>query len=327
MIREILKRALSERASDVHMAPGAPPFFRVDGVLRPLEGNLSPEDMRRAVEEILSPEELKRLEEEKDIETSLSIPGLSRFRVSVCFQRGTLSLSVRVLPFRIPLPDELGIPDIAKSLVRRERGLILVTGPAGSGKSTTIASLIEYLNNTITRRIVTIEDPIEYLFQNKKCHIIQREIGRDAISFARALRHALRQDPDIIFIGEMRDTETMEIALTAAETGHLVLSTLHTSGAVEALGRVIDAFPPHQREGIRLQLSQVIEGVIFQRLLPKREGGRIAVFEILVGSTPVRNLVREGKLNQIKSFMEMGRNGMQTFEMARRRLEGVLLEE
>ena len=324
MLREILERAVSQGASDVHMAPGAPPFIRVDGILKPLEGKLSPEDVERAVQEILPQEDIDRLSKDKEIETSFSIHGLSRFRLSVCFQRGTLSISIRVLPFKIPKPEELGIPDIAKSLVEKERGLIVVTGPAGSGKSTTIASLLEYMNMNLRRRIVTIEDPIEYLFENKKCHIIQREIGRDALSFPRALRHALRQDPDVIFIGEMREPETMGIALTAAETGHLVLSTLHTSGAVEALARIIDAFPPHERDGIRLQLSEVIEGVLFQRLLPKREGGRVAVFETLVGSKPVRNLVREGKLHQIRSFMEMGRDGMQTFEMALQKLKDLV---
>ncbi|HUV52140.1 MAG TPA: PilT/PilU family type 4a pilus ATPase, partial [Dehalococcoidia bacterium] len=242
----------------------------------------------------------------------------ARFRINAFMQRGTLSLAIRRVSFEVPTIEELGLPPICRPLVEKPSGLILVTGRTGTGKSTTLAAMIDHLNNTQARNIITVEDPIEYLFQDNKCVIAQRELGHDTNSFAKALRHVLRQDPDVILVGEMRDLETISTAITAAETGHLVLSTLHTSSASQAIDRIIDAFPPHQQEQIRLQLSLVLEGVLSQVLLRRTSSkGRVAAVEIMIGTDAIRNLVREGKTEQITTYMQTGSQyGMQTLDQA-----------
>jgi len=247
-----------------------------------------------------------------------SIRGLARFRINVFVQRGTISLAIRRVPFEVPTIDELGLPAICKSLALKPRGLVLVTGRTGTGKSTTLATMINHLNKNEARNIITIEDPIEYVFLDEKCVIAQRDIGSDSKSFANALRHVLRQDPDVILVGEMRDLETISTALTAAETGHLVMSTLHTPSAAQAIDRIIDVFPPYQQEQVRLQLSLVLEGVLAQVLLRRASGrGRVAAVEIMLGTDAVRNIIREGKIEQMPTYMQTGSQfGMQTMDQA-----------
>ena len=247
-----------------------------------------------------------------------SIRGLARFRINVFVQRGTISLAIRRVPFEVPTIDELGLPAICKSLALKPRGLVLVTGRTGTGKSTTLAAMINHLNKNEARNIITVEDPIEYVFLDEKCMIAQRDLGSDTKSFANALRHVLRQDPDVILVGEMRDLETIATAITAAETGHLVLSTLHTPNAAQAIDRMIDVFPPHQQEQIRLQLSLVLEGVLAQVLLRRASGkGRVAAVEIMLGTDAVRNIIREGKIEQMPTYMQTGSQfGMQTMDQA-----------
>ncbi|GAI95506.1 unnamed protein product, partial [marine sediment metagenome] len=246
-----------------------------------------------------------------------SIPGLARFRVNALQQRGTMSLAFRLVPFKAPSIDELGLPQICKELVLKPRGLILVTGPAGSGKSTTLAAMLNHLNQNERRNIITIEDPIEYLFRDERCIIQQRDLGDDTKSFSIALIHALRHDPDVIVIGEMRDLDTISTAITAAETGHLVLGTLHTVDAAQSIDRIIDIFPPGQQRQMRLQLSQVIEAVLSQTLLPRIGGGRVAAFEIMIATSVIKRLIREEKIYEIPTNMELGsREGMQTLDQA-----------
>lgn len=316
-INTILEKAIEAGASDVHITVASPPIMRVHGkLIRLSDEKLMPEDTRRIVMEMLTPEQSKLFDEKGELDFSYSNPGLGRFRVNVYKQRGSHCMALRVVALSIPSMDQLGLPDILKDLSQKQRGLILVTGPTGSGKSTTLAAMIDHMNQTRNEHIMTIEDPIEYLHRHEKSVVNQREIGNDSQSFANALRAALRQDPDIILVGEMRDLETISTAITAAETGHLVLSTLHTIGAVKTVDRIIDVFPPHQQQQVRVQLATVLEAVISQQILPKADGsGRVAAFEIMVANSAVRNLIREGKTHQMQTVIQTGSQlGMQTMD-------------
>lgn len=318
-LKDILVEAVKSRASDIHMTVGLPPAFRCNGVLRPqlrwLPLNAS--DTEKLAREILGGR-WDEFVQKKELDLAYSVPGLGRFRVNAFFQRGSVGLAVRLVGEAIRSIEELGLPPVIGELSDKDQGLILVTGPTGSGKTTTLAAMIDRINETRSCHIVTLEDPIEYLHRHKKSIVNQREIGSDSPSFASALRAALRQDPDVILVGEMRDLETVATAITAAETGHLVLATLHTGSAVQSIDRIIDMFPPYQQNQVRSQLADVLIGVITQKLLPRADGkGRVAAAEILVATPAVRNLIREGKTYQIISLMQTGsRYGMQTMEMA-----------
>lgn len=314
---DLIKYAIENNASDIHITVGIPPVFRIDGVLKYFNNDkLSPKDVEKMANEILNEEQFKELKAKGEIDISYAKPGISRFRVNIYKQRGSYAIALRIIPFKIPTMEELGLPQVVKSLARLPRGLILVTGPTGSGKSTTLASIIDLINNEKNYHILTLEDPIEYLHKHNNSMINQREIGTDSSNFANALRSALRQDPDVILVGEMRDLETMSITLTAAETGHLVLSTLHTIGAAKTIDRIIDVFPPHQQQQIRVQLASVLQAIISQQLLPKASGvGRVAAFEIMIATPAIRNLIREGKVHQIDTIIQTSRkHGMQTMD-------------
>jgi twitching motility protein PilT len=319
-IIELLKLMVEKRASDLHVRVPSTPVLRVDGVLLPLD-NLSPitmEDVETAFDYITTPEQRNRFHLEKELDFAYSVPGLARFRVSVMRQRGTISLAFRLVPFKVFTIDELALPEICKELILKPRGLILVTGPTGSGKSTTMAAMINYLNEHLKCNVITIEDPIEYLHPNIKCLIAQRDLGDDTKSFDTALIHALRHDPDVIVVGELRDLETVQTAMRAAETGHLVMGTLHTTDAPQTVDRVIDIFPANQQPQIRLQFSQVVVAVLSQTLLPRATGkGRIAAFEIMIGNAAVKNLIREGKTYELHSVMQLSSaEGMETLDQA-----------
>ncbi|KAF5048721.1 Twitching mobility protein [anaerobic digester metagenome] len=314
---ELLCIGTEKNASDVHLTVGLPPTFRIDGQLVSLiENKLTPEDTLDLVKQALDEKRLNILNEDGEIDFSYSIPSVGRFRVNVFKQRGTYAMVLRIIPLEIPLMNELGIPPVVDELSRLPRGLILVTGPTGSGKTTTLASIINKINSERRCHIITMEDPLEYLHKHKKSIVNQREVGSDTLSFANGLRGALREDPDVILVGEMRDLETISIAITAAETGHLVLSTLHTNGAAKTIDRIVDVFPPYQQQQIRVQLSAVIEAVISQQLLPKATGsGRVAAHEIMLATPAIRNLIREGKNHQIDtSIQTSGALGMQTMD-------------
>jgi twitching motility protein PilT len=319
-IMELLKLMVEKRASDLHVRVPSPPVLRVDGELLPLQNlpQTTMEDVETAFDYITTPEQRNRFHLEKELDFAYSVPGLARFRVNVMRQRGTISLAFRLVPFKVFTIDELALPQICKELILKPRGLILVTGPTGSGKSTTMAAMLNYLNEHIARNVITIEDPIEYLHSNIKCLIAQRDLGDDTKSFDVALIHALRHDPDVIVVGELRDLETVQTAMRAAETGHLVMGTLHTTDAPQTVDRVIDIFPPNQQPQIRLQFSQVIIAVLSQTLLPKATGkGRIAAFEIMTGNSAVKNLVREGKTFELHSIMQLSSaENMQTLDQA-----------
>lgn len=314
---ELIKIGSTKNASDIHITVGVPPVFRINGKLHEYgEEYLKPDDTRKLVEEVLEERQMLELNEKGEIDTSFSSPGIGRFRVNAYKQRGSFGMALRIIPLSIPTMEELGLPQIVKDLARNPRGLILVTGPTGSGKTTTLASIIDLINSEQNYHILTLEDPIEYLHKHNKCIVNQREIGSDSLNFANALRAALRQDPDVILVGEMRDLETISIALTAAETGHLVLSTLHTLGASKTIDRVIDVFPPHQQQQIRVQFASVIQGIISQQLLAKVDGsGRIAAFEVMVTTPAIRNLIREEKSHQIDTAIQTGgKYGMETMD-------------
>lgn len=319
-IIELLKLMVEKRASDLHVRVPSPPVLRVDGELLPLKHlpQATMEDIEKAFDYITTPEQRNRFHLEKELDFAYSVPGLARFRVNVMRQRGTISLAFRLVPFKVFTIDELALPQICKELILKPRGLILVTGPTGSGKSTTMAAMLNYLNENIARNVITIEDPIEYLHSNIKCLIAQRDLGDDTKSFDVALIHALRHDPDVIVVGELRDLETVQTAMRAAETGHLVMGTLHTTDAPQTVDRVIDIFPPNQQPQIRLQFSQAIIAVLSQTLLPLATGkGRIAAFEIMTGNSAVKNLVREGKTFELHSVMQLSSaEGMQTLDQA-----------
>jgi len=318
-VDELLKLVVDKGATDLHLKVPSPPVFRIDGALIPQEDwpLLTAKDIEVIFEQITTQEQRTVFSREWELDFAYSIPGLARFRVNALQQRGTMSLAFRLVPFKAPSIDELGLPQICKELVLKPRGLILVTGPAGSGKSTTLAAMLNHLNQNERRNIITIEDPIEYLFRDERCIIQQRDLGDDTKSFSIALIHALRHDPDVIVIGEMRDLDTISTAITAAETGHLVLGTLHTVDAAQSIDRIIDIFPPGQQRQMRLQLSQVIEAVLSQTLLPRIGGGRVAAFEIMIATSVIKRLIREEKIYEIPTNMELGsREGMQTLDQA-----------
>jgi len=315
---ELLREAVSTGASDLHLSSDQPPRLRVDGDLKPTaHAPLTPEAVRELVGTLLTPGQRDEFERAHELDFSCEIPEVGRFRVNVFLQRRGPGAVLRTIPTQIPSIESLGMPPILAQLCQRERGLILVTGPTGSGKSTTLAAMVDLVNETWDGHILTIEDPIEFVHTSKRCLVNQREVGPHTGSFGNALRSAVREDPDVVLVGEMRDLETISLALTAAETGHLVFGTLHTSSAAKTVDRIIDAFPAAQQNQIRTMLAESLEAVVAQRLLKKKGGGRIAACEILVGVPAVRNLIREGKLHQIPSAMQTGQQaGMQTIEMA-----------
>jgi twitching motility protein PilT len=315
---EVLTKMVEARASDVHLTPGSPPVLRVRGQITPMEEypELTPQHTRDVVYSILNDDQRKRFENNKALDFAYAIPGVARFRVNTYFQRGAISAALRHTPDQVPELEELGLPSVIREFTKKPRGFVLVTGPTGSGKSTTLASMVDIINREREEHILTIEDPIEFLHKHGKCIVNQREIGSDAPDFASALRSALRQDPDVILVGEMRDLETIATALTAAETGHLVFATLHTQSASQTVDRVIDVFPPHQQGQVRMQLSVALQGIVTQQLLPTADGsGRVVACEVLVPTPAVRNLIREGKTHQIYSTIQTsGATGMQTMD-------------
>ncbi len=318
-LNEILVFSVKEKASDIHFTVGKPPCFRKDGVLTQIEGErLTPKMLEELLMPLMDPRHRAELQENGQTDFAYAISGIGRFRVNVFRQRGTVAATMRILPFVIPDPETLGIPQEVVEMTHRKRGLVLVTGPTGSGKSTTLASLVNVINRTYPYHIITLEDPIEYLHRHDRSIVNQREIGSDSGDYSKALRAALRQDPDVILVGEMRDLETISIAITAAETGHLVFSTLHTIGADKTIDRIIDVFPPNQQQQIRVQLAAVLECVVSQQLLKRADGkGRVAALEVLFANNAVRNLIREGKTFQLPSVMQTGkRMGMQTMDDA-----------
>ena len=319
-IDELLGSVEAFGASDLHLTAGSPPVVRVHGDLAQIDGlpALTPKETQELLYRILSTEQQKRLEVDRQIDISYAIPGVARFRVNVFFQRGAVAAAFRLIPHKILSLEELGLPSGLHEMAKRPRGLVLVTGPTGSGKSTTLASMIDEINRTRAGHILTIEDPIEFLHRHGRCLVNQREIGSDAVGFAEALRAGLRQDPDVILLGEMRDLETIATALTAAETGHLVFATLHTRGAAGTIDRIIDVFPAGQQGQVRAQLAAALEGIVTQTLLPTTDGrGRAAAVEILLPDYAVRNMVRQRKLEQIYSVMQTGTaRGMQTMEQS-----------
>lgn len=307
-INDILKVAVESGASDVHITVASPPVMRVNGrLIRYDTEKLMPDDTIRLMRQMVTHEQFQAFEKKGELDFSYSTPGMGRFRVNIYKQRNSYCMVLRVVAHRVPTMDELRLPAILKELSHKQRGLILVTGPTGSGKSTTLAAMIDHINKTKNDHVMTIEDPIEYLHKHDQSLINQREIGSDSESFGSALRAALRQDPDVILVGEMRDLETISTAVTAAETGHLVLSTLHTIGAIKTVDRIIDAFPPHQQQQIRIQLASVLEAVISQQIMPKADGsGRAVAFEIMIANSAVRNLIREGKTHQMQTVLQTG---------------------
>ncbi len=319
-IGDMLRYAIDMDASDLHIVAGRPPILRIHGAVNPIRDadTLTKEDSKQLIYGILSDLQKQRFEEEKELDFSLSISNLSRFRVNIHFQRGSVAASFRLIPDTIRTLAELKLPPILESLCDRPRGLILVTGPTGSGKSTTLAAMVDIINSKLPVHIITIEDPIEYLHTHKKAVVEQREVNEDTHSFTNALKYVLRQDPDVIQIGEMRDIETISAALTAAETGHLVLTTLHTNDVVQTIDRVIDVFPPHQQMQVRIQLASVIQAVLCQQLLPTVDGrGRIVCVELMISTPAISSLIREGKTHQIYSAIETGGNlHMQTRDRA-----------
>jgi twitching motility protein PilT len=319
-IDELLASIEALQASDLHIAAGSRPLVRVNGVLGPLEDTpeLTAAETQPLLYRILTTEQQKRLEVERQIDISYAISGIGRFRVNVFFQRGAVGAAFRLIPHKIKTLEELGHPPVLRKLTELPRGLVLVTGPTGSGKSTTLAAMVDEINRNREGHILTIEDPIEFIHRHRKCLVNQREIGGDARGFAEALRGALRQDPDVILLGEMRDLETISTALTAAETGHLVFATLHTRGAAATIDRVIDVFSAEQQAQVRAQLAAALEGVVTQTLLPTADGrGRVAALEIMLPDYAVRNLIRQRKLEQMYSVMQTGTaRGMQTLEQS-----------
>lgn len=332
-LSRILKLMVDRKASDLHLRVPSPPVFRIDGALVPQEDlpPVTPEYVEMVFDTVSTAKQKRTFARELELDFAYSAPGLARFRVSALRQRGTLSLAFRMVPIEIPSIDELELPQICKKLILKPRGLILVTGPAGSGKSTTLAAMINHLNESYRKNIITVEDPIEYLHRNKKCIIAQRDLGIDARSFSSAVVHTLRHDPDVVVIGEIRDLDTMSTAITAAETGHLVLGTLHTIDVVQTVDRIVDMFPNGQQRQVTLQLSQIIEAILSQTLLPRIAGGRIAAVEIMVGNGATRNLIREERMLELPRNMELSseEEGMQTLDQALADLvrRGVVSEE
>jgi twitching motility protein PilT len=315
-IDDILRAAMDRKASDIHITVGLPPMIRLDGEMAPLPYRpLTPQDTRRLIYDVLSDEQLNKFETKHELDFGYSVAGLARYRFNVYMQRNSVAGALRMIPTKIPSFETLGLPPIIREMSKRTSGLILVTGPTGSGKSTTIASMIDDINETRTNHILTIEDPIEYLHAHKRCMVNQREMHSDTYSFHDALRAVLREDPDIILVGELRDHETIEAALTLSETGHLVFGTLHTRNAPSTIDRIVDVFPTDQQDQIRVLLGNTLEGVVSQQLMPKLGGGRCAAIEIMLGTPAIRNLIREGKTHQMYSVIETSAQiGMQTMD-------------
>ena len=314
---DILIEVMESGASDLHLTAGVPPMIRERGRLRPLDRPvLSSQDTREIVYSILTNDQRKRLESDWQIDFAYSVPGRARFRVNAYFQRASIGAALRLIPTSMPALEQLGLPPVLLDFTKKPRGLVLVTGPTGSGKSTTLAAMLDRINRERHEHIMTVEDPIEFLHTHKSCIVNQRELGADAHSFGLALKAALRQDPDIILVGEMRDLETISTALTAAETGHLVFATLHTQDTAQTVDRIVDVFPPEQQHQVRVQLSVALQGIVTQQLLPTADGrGRVCACEILVPTPAVRNLIREGKTHQIYSALQTGgAHGMQTMD-------------
>ena len=319
-VPELLAALLELGGSDLHLTAGTPPTVRVHGELERLDTypNLTPRSLQGMIYAILPQKLRERFEQELELDMSYSLPGQARFRVNVYMQRDALGAAFRLIPFEIKKLDELGLPAVVADLARFPRGFVVVTGPTGSGKSTTLAGMVDVVNEERAGHIMTVEDPIEFLHKHKKCIVNQREVGADTHGFGQALKHVLRQDPDVILVGEMRDLETISTAITAAETGHLVFATLHTQDAPQTIDRIIDVFPPHQQQQVRVQLATTLQGVVTQQLLQTADGkGRVVASEVLVTTPAIRNLVREGKVHQIYSAMQAGgRFGMQTMDMS-----------
>ncbi|WP_441285915.1 type IV pilus twitching motility protein PilT [Sorangium sp. KYC3313] len=315
-LQQLLRAMVEKGASDMHITSGTPPLLRIDGTVVPLKlPPLMPSDTKQLCYSVLSEEQVATFEQRNELDLSFGMKGLARFRANIYMQRGAVAAAFRQIPFRIMNFDELGLPPVVLDITAKPRGLVLVTGPTGSGKTTTLASIIDKINSEQRLHILTIEDPIEYLHPHKLSLVNQREIGSDTASFKDALRYALRQDPDVVLVGEMRDLETVESALTIAETGHLVFATLHTNSAISTINRIIDVFPPHQQSQVRQQLSFTLVAVMTQLLLPRANGpGRVMAMEVMIPNAAIRNLIREDKLHQIYSQMQVGQagSGMQT---------------
>jgi twitching motility protein PilT len=315
-LHQLLKTMIEKGASDLHITTGSPPQIRIDGHLVPLNTPpLAPPETKQICYSILTDAQKFKFEEENELDLSFGVKGLSRFRANVFMQRGAVAGAFRTIPFKILTFEELGLPQVIAKIAKKPRGLVLITGPTGSGKSTTLAAVIDSINSTRHEHIITIEDPIEYLHPHKNCLVNQREVGADTNSFTRALKSILRQDPDIVLVGELRDLETIEAALTIAETGHICFGTLHTNSCVQTINRIVDVFPPFQQQQVRAQLSFVLEGVVSQILIPKASGvGRALAIEVMVPNAAIRNLMREDKVHQIYSQMQVGQSkyGMQT---------------
>jgi len=319
-LHQLLKAIIEKGASDLHITTGSPPQLRIDGKLVPLKTPpLTPVETRQLCYSVLTDAQKHKFEEDSELDLSFGVKGLSRFRSNIFMQRGAVAGAFRTIPFKILSFQELGLPPIVPELAKRPRGLVLVTGPTGSGKSTTLASIIDKINAERHEHIVTVEDPIEYLHPHKNCIVNQREVGADTQSFKRALKYILRQDPDVVLVGEMRDLETIEAALVISETGHLTFATLHTNNCVQSINRILDAFPPYQQPQVRAQMSFVLQGILSQQLLPKASGqGRVLATEVMVPNAAIRNLIREDKVHQIYSQMQVGqaKYGMQTMNQS-----------
>lgn len=318
-IVDLLQTMKDLGASDLHITVGMPPVYRVNGELVSYsDDKLMPEDTRDIVYQIMNEVQIQKFESHGEIDFSFGIPSLGRYRVNAYRQRATVAAALRRIPFEVPHIDDLGLPEVVKNFIHKRQGLVLVTGPTGSGKSTTLAAMIQQINITYPYHILTIEDPIEYIFRHGKSMVNQREVGADTLSFANALRAALREDPDVVMVGEMRDLETIQTVLTLAETGHLVFATVHTNSAAQTIDRIVDVFPSHQQPQVRIQLASVLLGVISQRLLKRADGrGRVLAAEIMIANSAIRALIREGKTHQIPSHIQMGAGeGMQTLDRA-----------
>ncbi|TMW71597.1 type IV pilus twitching motility protein PilT [Alteribacter natronophilus] len=318
-LESLLVEAFEKGASDVHLTVGVPPVFRIDGELMHHNSEpLAPADTERMARSVLPDEMWQAFEQKGELDFSHGIPGVSRFRMNAYFQRSCISLAVRVVPTSVPTLEDLNMPPVLRDIAKKPQGLVLVTGPTGSGKSTTLAAMVNFMNKTMKRHIITLEDPIEYLHKHNESVVDQREVGFDTRNFANGLRAALRQDPDVILVGEMRDLETIATAVTAAETGHLVLGTLHTTSAASTIERIIDVFPPEQQGQVRIQIASVLSAVVSQRLFKSANGrGRVAATEILISNPAVQNLIRSEKIHQIPTVLQTSRSlGMHTLEMS-----------
>jgi twitching motility protein PilT len=319
-IQQMLRAMVENGASDLHITTGSPPQIRVNGKMTPMKMSaMLPADTKHICYSILTEVQKRKFEEVNELDFSFGVKGLARFRGNIFMQRGALAGVFRLIPYKFMSFEELGLPPVVRGITKKSNGLVLVTGPTGSGKSTTLATIIDFINSERQEHIVTIEDPIEYLHPHKKCLVNQREVGSDTHSFKNALKYILRQDPDVVLLGELRDLETIEAALTIAETGHLCFATLHTNGAVQTINRIVDVFPTHQQQQVRTQLSFVLEGVLSQTLLPRLDGrGRVLSLEVMIPNTAIRALIRDDKIHQLYSQMQMGQEkfGMQTMNQS-----------